>query len=96
MFIAYSINDILYKCFLKYLSLSSVNRQRFTISFCTTLLFQIRHPLDETQCVHCPEGTVPDPAKQICLEIPEVFLRAESAWAIGELFGKLAHFLVNL
>ncbi|KAG8300225.1 hypothetical protein J6590_081101 [Homalodisca vitripennis] len=44
--------------------------------------YQIRHPLDETQCVNCPEGTVPDAAKQICLEIPEVFLRAESAWAI--------------
>lgn len=46
-------------------------------------MLQVRHPLDETQCVMCPEGTVPDPHKQVCLNIPEVFLKAESAWAIG-------------
>ncbi|XP_046679487.1 metabotropic glutamate receptor 4-like [Homalodisca vitripennis] len=58
--------------------------------------YQIRHPLDETQCVNCPEGTVPDAAKQICLEIPEVFLRAESAWAIGAMSFSTTGILVTL
>lgn len=31
----------------------------------------------------CPKGTVPDAAKEFCQDIPEVFLRPGSAWAIG-------------
>ncbi|XP_063232208.1 metabotropic glutamate receptor 4 [Bacillus rossius redtenbacheri] len=45
--------------------------------------YQVRHPLDETQCVACPQGTVPDHARSRCQDIPEVFLRATSGWAIG-------------
>ncbi|RZF34252.1 hypothetical protein LSTR_LSTR013344, partial [Laodelphax striatellus] len=44
--------------------------------------YQVRHPIDETQCLNCPWGTIPDATKQQCLDIPEVFLRVESAWAI--------------
>lgn len=44
---------------------------------------QIRHRTDETQCVTCPFGTIPDRMKEKCEEIPEQFLRPESGWAIG-------------
>ncbi|XP_046678588.1 metabotropic glutamate receptor isoform X1 [Homalodisca vitripennis] len=58
--------------------------------------YQIRHPDDETQCVMCREGTKPDPHHQVCLDIPEVFLRAESAWAIGAMSFSLTGCLVTL
>ncbi|XP_054286642.1 metabotropic glutamate receptor 2-like [Macrosteles quadrilineatus] len=63
---------------------------------CST--YQIRHPTDETQCLLCPEGTKPDMYHQVCLDIPEDYLRAGSAWAIGamtfSLVGVLATSLV--
>lgn len=31
----------------------------------------------------CPLGTLPDPTKEKCEDIPEFFLRPESWWAIG-------------
>lgn len=46
-------------------------------------LFQIRHPIDETQCLKCKKGTIPDRNKQYCQDIPEQYLRLESGWAIG-------------
>jgi metabotropic X receptor len=49
--------------------------------FC--LSHQIRHPQDETQCKTCPLGHLPDTLKEHCDEIPEVYLRPESGWAIG-------------
>ncbi|CAB0020927.1 unnamed protein product, partial [Nesidiocoris tenuis] len=42
-----------------------------------------RNPKDETQCVICPLGTIPDANHEICLDIPEVFLKPNSLWAIG-------------
>ncbi|XP_034248278.1 metabotropic glutamate receptor 2-like [Thrips palmi] len=45
--------------------------------------YQIRAPLDETLCQMCQMGTVPDANKTHCQEIPEVFLRPDSGWAIG-------------
>ncbi|XP_071445912.1 metabotropic glutamate receptor 2-like [Hetaerina americana] len=45
--------------------------------------YQVRHPTDETRCLPCPLGTVPDAAHVSCLPIPEVYLRPESGWAIG-------------
>lgn len=44
----------------------------------------------------CREGTVPDSMKQVCLEIPEVFLRVESAWAIGAMSLSATGMLVTL
>jgi len=44
---------------------------------------QIRHPEDETQCMTCPLGSLPDSNRTQCEEIPEVYLRADSGWAIG-------------
>lgn len=44
---------------------------------------QIRHPDDETQCITCQAGTIPDRFKQKCQDIPEQYLRLESGWAIG-------------
>lgn len=44
---------------------------------------QIRHKTDETQCVTCRWGTIPDRMKEKCVDIPEQFLRPESGWAIG-------------
>ncbi|CRL08038.1 CLUMA_CG021023, isoform A [Clunio marinus] len=48
---------------------------------CTT--YQIRNPNDETQCIMCPWGTLPDVVKEKCDDIPEVYLQADSWWAIG-------------
>ncbi|KAL5285744.1 GPRMGL5 family protein [Megaselia abdita] len=48
---------------------------------CST--YQIRNPDDETQCRTCPMGTLPNSLKEFCQDIPESYLRPESAWAIG-------------
>lgn len=48
---------------------------------CST--YQIRNAYDETQCIMCPLGTLPDLMKERCVDIPEFFLRIESGWAIG-------------
>ncbi|XP_054288605.1 metabotropic glutamate receptor 2-like [Macrosteles quadrilineatus] len=61
---------------------------------CST--YQIRHPLDETKCIWCPWGTKPDTQHQFCLDIPEDFLRAESACAIGAMSFSLTGCLVTL
>ncbi|XP_076643569.1 metabotropic glutamate receptor B [Halictus rubicundus] len=45
--------------------------------------YQIRDPKDETQCIPCRQGTVPDETHSTCRDIPEEFLRPESGWAIG-------------
>lgn len=45
--------------------------------------FKIRHPFDETRCESCPLGTLPDMERVTCQQLPEVFLRPESGWAIG-------------
>ncbi|XP_054009376.1 metabotropic glutamate receptor 2-like isoform X1 [Hylaeus anthracinus] len=45
--------------------------------------YQIRHPKDETQCIQCRQGTVPDETHSTCRDIPQEFLRPESGWAIG-------------
>ncbi|KAI4462268.1 metabotropic glutamate receptor [Holotrichia oblita] len=47
------------------------------------ILSQIRHPDDPTQCIVCPQGTVPDPHHVECQNIPEEYLRPDSGWAIG-------------
>jgi metabotropic X receptor len=47
------------------------------------VLSQIRHADDETQCKLCPQGTLPDTRHTKCEPIPEVYLRADSGWAIG-------------
>ncbi|XP_049823403.1 metabotropic glutamate receptor 2 [Aethina tumida] len=45
--------------------------------------YQIRHPSDPTQCVMCPQGTIPDPRHVTCNQIPEEYLQPDSGWAIG-------------
>ncbi|XP_020294565.1 metabotropic glutamate receptor 2-like [Pseudomyrmex gracilis] len=45
--------------------------------------YQIRHPKDETQCMQCRLGTLPDETHSTCRDVPEEFLRPESGWAIG-------------
>ncbi|XP_044265994.1 metabotropic glutamate receptor 2 isoform X2 [Tribolium madens] len=45
--------------------------------------YQILHPKDPTQCIACPQGTVPDPHHIRCEDIPEEYLRPDSGWAIG-------------
>lgn len=57
---------------------------------------QIRNPVDETQCQMCPKGTAPDLHKQFCQDIPEVFLRPESGWAIGAMAFSSTGMLVTL
>ncbi|KAL7014522.1 hypothetical protein ACKWTF_015984 [Chironomus riparius] len=48
---------------------------------CTT--YQIVNPRDETQCIMCPWGTIPNAVKEHCDNIPEVYLQADSWWAVG-------------
>ncbi|XP_066582766.1 metabotropic glutamate receptor 2 isoform X2 [Prorops nasuta] len=45
--------------------------------------YQIRDPYDETRCIDCPNGTVPDEPHTKCRDIPEEFLKLKSGWAIG-------------
>lgn len=59
---------------------------------------QIRSPNDETHCVNCPRGTLPDVYHEECQQIPESYLRPESFLAIGAMtfssFGILITFFV--
>lgn len=59
-------------------------------------IFQIRHPTDETQCITCPQGTVPDIRRVSCRDIPETYLRPESGWAIGAMALSSTGILVTL
>ncbi|XP_034475768.1 metabotropic glutamate receptor 2 [Drosophila innubila] len=61
---------------------------------CTT--YQIRHPDDETHCLVCQLGTLPDAHKEYCRPIPEVYLRPESAWAIGAMAFSATGILITL
>uniref|UniRef100_A0A182K429 Chromatin-remodeling ATPase INO80 n=1 Tax=Anopheles christyi TaxID=43041 RepID=A0A182K429_9DIPT len=60
--------------------------------------YQIRNPNDETHCVNCPRGTLPDIYHEECQQIPESYLRPESFLAIGAMtfssFGILITFFV--
>ncbi|XP_052892732.1 metabotropic glutamate receptor 2-like [Anopheles moucheti] len=60
--------------------------------------YQIRSPNDETHCVNCPRGTLPDVYHEECQQIPESYLRPESFLAIGAMtfssFGILITFFV--
>ncbi|XP_075237006.1 metabotropic glutamate receptor-like isoform X2 [Lycorma delicatula] len=58
--------------------------------------YQIRHPNDETMCIMCPEGKIPDATKQECLNLPENYLRAESGWAIGAMSLSATGILVTM
>ncbi|XP_076678780.1 metabotropic glutamate receptor B isoform X3 [Andrena cerasifolii] len=58
--------------------------------------YQIRHPKDETQCIACRQGTVPDETHSTCRDIPEEFLRTESAWAIGAMSFSSAGILITM
>lgn len=57
---------------------------------------KIRHAADETQCISCRKGTLPDKYKEFCQEIPEQYLRPESAWAIGAMAFSSMGILVTL
>ncbi|KYM78799.1 Metabotropic glutamate receptor [Atta colombica] len=58
--------------------------------------YQIRHPKDETQCMQCERGTLPDETHSMCREVPEEFLRPESGWAIGAMSFSATGMLVTL
>ncbi|XP_025988330.1 metabotropic glutamate receptor 2 isoform X2 [Solenopsis invicta] len=58
--------------------------------------YQIRHPMDETQCTPCERGTLPDETHSMCREVPEEFLRPESGWAIGAMSFSATGMLVTL
>ncbi|KAL6435479.1 hypothetical protein ACFW04_005448 [Cataglyphis niger] len=58
--------------------------------------YQIRHPKDETQCIQCRRGTLPDETHSICRDVPEEFLRPESAWAISAMSFSATGILVTL
>uniref|UniRef100_A0A1W7R6Q5 Putative metabotropic glutamate receptor n=1 Tax=Aedes albopictus TaxID=7160 RepID=A0A1W7R6Q5_AEDAL len=45
--------------------------------------YQIRNPADETHCINCPRGTIPDIYHENCQHIPEDYLKPESPYAIG-------------
>ncbi|GJQ86872.1 putative receptor family ligand binding region [Trypoxylus dichotomus] len=58
--------------------------------------YQIRHPDDPTQCIVCPQGTVPDPHHVECQDIPEEYLRPDSGWAIGAMAFSSTGILVTM
>ncbi|XP_041979527.1 metabotropic glutamate receptor 2-like [Aricia agestis] len=45
--------------------------------------YEIRSPEVETACTVCARGTLPDATRTHCRPIPELYLRPDSAWAIG-------------
>lgn len=51
--------------------------------FYLCFLLQILNPTDPTQCVACPQGTIPDRHHERCENIDEEYLRPDSGWAIG-------------
>lgn len=86
-----------FNCSQYQVSAACFNRDLGLLFNSTKLLYlQIRHPKDETQCLMCPKGTVPDTDKQYCEDIPEVFLRPESGWAIGAMAFSSTGMLVTL
>ncbi|XP_043211298.1 metabotropic glutamate receptor-like, partial [Amphibalanus amphitrite] len=48
---------------------------------CST--YQIVNPDDDTACITCRRGTLPDPTHMECVPLPEEYLRFDSSWAIG-------------
>lgn len=62
------------------LSFKGIN---FNLSGFNCSTYQIRNPNDETQCIMCDLGTLPDAVKEKCVDIPEVYLQVDSWWAIG-------------
>ncbi|XP_037076354.1 metabotropic glutamate receptor-like [Pollicipes pollicipes] len=48
---------------------------------CST--YQVVDPGDDTECVTCRLGTLPDVTHMRCEPLPEAYLRADSSWAIG-------------
>lgn len=59
-------------------------------------VLQIRHPTNPTQCVSCPQGTVPDSLHIQCMEIPELYLLPDSGWAIGAMAFSSTGILITL
>lgn len=47
------------------------------------MFLQIKHPTDPTRCQMCKQGTIPDFNHIKCIDIPEEYLRHDSAWAMG-------------
>ncbi|XP_058461569.1 metabotropic glutamate receptor 8-like isoform X2 [Malaya genurostris] len=45
--------------------------------------YQIQNPTDETHCINCPRGTLPDIYHENCQHIAEDYLKPESSYAIG-------------
>ncbi|XP_058833240.1 metabotropic glutamate receptor 8 isoform X3 [Topomyia yanbarensis] len=45
--------------------------------------YQIQNPTDETHCINCPRGTLPDVYHENCQHIAEDYLKPESPYAIG-------------
>ncbi|KAK0091090.1 hypothetical protein PV326_003771 [Microctonus aethiopoides] len=58
--------------------------------------YQIRHATDQTQCVPCSQGTLPDETHSFCREIPEEFLKPDSGWAIGAMSFSASGILITL
>jgi metabotropic X receptor len=52
-------------------------------------------PTDETRCVQCPLGSLPDDLHLECLPLPEQYLRPESSLAAGALAFALAGILLT-
>lgn len=65
---------------------------------CKILSFplQIVNQQDGTQCYTCPMGTLPDPLKEYCDPIPEVYMRPQSIWAIGAMSFSATGILITL
>ncbi|XP_073979290.1 metabotropic glutamate receptor-like isoform X2 [Rhodnius prolixus] len=58
--------------------------------------YQVLDLEDETQCLACPGGTLPDMNRQQCLPLPEVYLRVGSGWAIGAMSLSVIGIIITL
>ncbi|XP_037090177.1 metabotropic glutamate receptor-like [Pollicipes pollicipes] len=60
---------------------------------CST--YQIVDPDDNTECLTCRLGTLPDVTHMRCESLPEAYLRADSSWAIGAMSFSAAGIVVT-
>ncbi len=59
-------------------------------------MYEHLDPTDDTRCIPCPLGTLPDEQHLDCLPLPEEYLRPSSHWAIGAIAFALCGIITNV
>jgi metabotropic X receptor len=59
-------------------------------------IFQYLDRDDDTRCLSCPLGTLPDVDHLDCIKLPEDYLKPTSHWAIGAIAFALCGIITNI